>query len=341
MLTLPVFVLAMAHLIPALARQSWADRDASRWLQFVLPVLWFVDESHDRGRRHEPELRLGHQQCFAPEAGRGLAVCRIALLHRRSQEVGLKSGWRSYLAHPRIARFRRRMAPQLRFLRDRLSPTGRLGLHLTMGALIIIAATWCFGGIVEDLLTGDPLTVVDRRVANWFHERATPAVTRVAIMTTFLGSPPFLTGASLATALLLAWRRCWQRLLSFALTMGGGMLLLLMLKALFHRQRPPFESPLMTLTSYSFPSGHVMGSTLFCGSIAFIVASNLKAWRWRVLVFLLGFLFVLLIALTRVYLGVHYLSDVLGAMTAGLAWFVSCVTAVEVYRRGPDKAEGS
>lgn len=263
----------------------------------------------------------------------GVVLMVLALGWLLRHEDDLKTRWRTFLEHPRVARFRRRFALQIQFLQDRLSPTGYLGLHLTIGALIISVATWCFGGIVEDLLTGDPLTVIDQQVANWFHEHATPVVTKAAIVITFLGSPLFLGGTSLATALFLTWRRWWHRLLALVLTMGGGTLLIILLKTVFHRQRPIFENSLITLTGYSFPSGHVMGSTLLCGSIAFIVASSSKTWRWRVLSILSAFHFVLLIAFTRIYLGVHYLSDVLGAMAAGIAWLALCLTAAETFRR--------
>ena len=193
--------------------------------------------------------------------------------------------------------------------------------------------------MVEDLLTGDPLISIDVLVAAWFHECATPRVTNVAILITSIGSPPFLGGASLATALFLAWRRWWHRLLALGLTMGGGTLLIILLKTIFHRPRPIFENPLVSLASYSFPSGHTMGSTLLAGSLAFILATSLKAWRWRVLSIFSAFLFVLLIALTRIYLGAHYLSDVLGAMAAGLLWLALCLTAVETYRRRPIKQQ--
>ena len=114
--------------------------------------------------------------------------------------------------------------------------------------------------------------------------------------------------------------------------MGGGSLLNLAIKTLFHRHRPVFENPIATLTSYSFPSGHTMGSTLFYGLLALFVAMDAERWSSRVLALLIAFLFVLLIALSRIYLGLHYLSDTMGAMAAGLAWLASCETAIEIMR---------
>jgi undecaprenyl-diphosphatase len=204
-----------------------------------------------------------------------------------------------------------------------------------VGVLTFIASGGLFGGIGADFLTGSFLTRYDTPVAEWLHAHATPVVTNAAIAITFLGSPLFLSGASLATALFLARRRCWHALLALVLTMGGGALLISLLKNIFHRPRPIFESPRATLASYSFPSGHVMGTTLFCGLIGVIIAKAVQAWRWRVWSILVGTVFVLLVAFTRIYLGVHYLSDVLGAMAAGLAWLAFSLTAVETWGRRP------
>lgn len=248
-------------------------------------------------------------------------------------ESDLKQRWQKFLERPRVAAFRRRFAPQIRFLQDRLSPQGYLGLHLTVGMVVIVLGCWWFGGIVEDLLTHDPLVVVDQQVSAWFHEHATDEVTRVARAVTFFGSTAFLTAASIAVALFFVCRRYWYRLLAFVLTMGGGGLLNVLLKHIFQRQRPVFENPLVTLSSFGFPSGHTMGSTLFYGSIALSVAMYAKHWRTRVLALLIAFLIIVLIGFTRIYLGAHYLSDVMGAMAAGVAWLAACETAVEIMRR--------
>jgi len=202
---------------------------------------------------------------------------------------------------------------------------------LTVGALVIVLACWWFGWTVEDLLTSGPLVVVDRQLANWLHGHATDAVTHAAKATTFFGSVPFLTGASVAVALFFIWQRCWYHLLTFVLTMGGGSLLDLLLKGLFHRPRPVFVG--VTQTGYGFPSGHTMGATLFYGLLGLFLATSKRPWRLRVLSLLVAFLVIVLIGFSRICLGTHYLSDVMGAMAAGIAWFASCYTAVEVLRR--------
>ena len=254
-------------------------------------------------------------------------------------ETELRRLWQTFIEQPRAAAFRRRFAPQIKFLQDRLTPGRYLRLHLTVGALIVVLACWWFGGIVEDLLTDDPLVVIDKQLALWLHQHATDALTRIAEIITFFGSTRFLTIASVATALLLLWRRYWYRFLTLVLVMGGGGLLNPVLKSVFRRSRPVFENLERVLSSYSFPSGHTMGSTLFYGLAAVLLVTFLKEWRWRVLAFFFAFAAVLLIGLTRIYLGDHYLSDVMGGIAVGTAWLALCYTAVETLRRRRDKAQ--
>jgi hypothetical protein len=104
-------------------------------------------------------------------------------------EADIRQAWVRFLQRPRMAALRRRFAPQIAFLHARLSPRSYLGLHLTLGALLLIGASWLFGGIAEDVLTGDPLTIVDVRVADWFHAHATPLLTESMLAITNLHGP--------------------------------------------------------------------------------------------------------------------------------------------------------
>lgn len=260
-------------------------------------------------------------------------------------ENAIRAYWHRLLEHPRISALRKRLAPQLEFLKNRLTPGGYLGLHLTLGGLAIILTCWWFGGIAEDLLENDSLVQIDQEVSVWLHGSATPGLTQAARWFTLLGSSGFLTPATFAVAAWLGWRRSWQRLLTWTLVMGGGILLNLALKALFQRPRPVFEHPFVALSDYSFPSGHTMGATLFYATLALFVILHVKSWRLRFLAPLLATFLILLVAMTRVYLGAHYLSDVLAAMAAGGAWLAVCATAVETIwvakRIGSGNAESS
>jgi membrane-associated phospholipid phosphatase len=107
-------------------------------------------------------------------------------------------------------------------------------------------------------------------------------------------------------------------------TVPSGMVLNALTKLAFQRARPSFDNPILTLSSYSFPSGHVAAATLFYGVLAALLIAKTSEWRWRVLILLVAIVLVALVALTRMYLVVHYLSDVMAAFAQALAWLALC-----------------
>lgn len=282
---------------------------------------------------HVAERWIGHASVIV--GGALLLVIALVWLWRWlvRHESGIKRQWMDLLNRPRLIALRRRFAHQLAFVQARLSPEGYLGLHLTLGALVLIGATWLFGGIAEDIVDKDPLVIVDTQVAAWLHARATPLLTTFMLVITHLHSTLAVSIIAFVVALLLLYRRSWYWLLALVLAVPGGMLLNVLLKLAFHRTRPAFDNPILTLRTYSFPSGHTMAATVLYGVLAALVVSKIQTWRWRVLAILVACFMILLVGFSRIYLGAHYLSDVLGAMAEGLAWLALCLTAVETVRR--------
>lgn len=113
----------------------------------------------------------------------------------------------------------------------------------------------------------------------------------------------------------------------------GGMLLNVWLKAVFQRARPHFDDPLLVIDSYSFPSGHTMAATVFYGALAAIIFTRVTDWRWRCVIIFGATFMIALVGFTRIYLGVHYLSDVAAAMIEGAAWLTISLTAFQTVRR--------
>lgn len=246
-------------------------------------------------------------------------------------ETGIQQAWFGFLQRPYVDGLRHRFAPQIAFVQARLSPQSYLGLQLTTGATVLIGASWLFGGITEDVLTGDPLTLVDLQVAQWFHAHSAALLTQAMLAFTHMHDPLPISVAALVMAACLAWKRNWYWLLCVSMTVPFGMLLNVSMKYAIHRVRPSFDNPLLVLTSYSFPSGHVAAATLFYGVVAAMLITRIKAWRWRVMVVLVAITLVALVALTRLYLGVHYLSDVLAAFAEGIAWLTLCLTGIHTF----------
>ena len=162
-----------------------------------------------------------------------------------------------------------------------------------------------------------PLSAFDLRFASWLHAQAGPWLTRVFVLLTDAHNTLGLLVLGLAICAFLVAKRRWRASVFAGITIGGGMLFNVALKLLFQRARPVFEDTLLVLDSYSFPSGHALGSTVLYGTLAVLLASHPK---WRRPVFFAAMVMVLLVALSRVYLGVHYLSDVLAGIALGVVW---------------------
>jgi membrane-associated phospholipid phosphatase len=227
------------------------------------------------------------------------------------------------------------------FVQARLSPEGLFGLHFTLGTVALVGAMWLFGGISEDLLTGDPLIQVDAFISEWFQSHPTPRFATGMQLVSELASTTTVGILSALTCSVLLWKRLWYALLGLVLAIAGGMLLNLLLKNLYGRARPGWADPLMALTDPGFPSGHTMMATLIYGFIAVYLILAIASWRWRALIAGVTVVVVFMVALSRMYLGAHYLSDVLAAMAAGTAWLALCLTAVETWHRHRDFKSGA
>lgn len=243
-------------------------------------------------------------------------------------------GWlKRQLASLPVTAAMRRFAPQLAFVRARLSRHSNVGLRLTLSVLLFIGATWLFAGVAEDVVTGDPLVDVDQAITRWFQAHATVGLSRwMQLVTDAHGTGP-ISALGLAFALYLAWRRDGYWLLTFVLVLPGGMLFNLLLKQIFHRRRPILDEPLLSLASYSFPSGHVTGATLFYGVVAAFLAARTPDPGRRLALFAAACFMVVFVGTTRIYLGVHYFSDVVAAAAWSTAWLVLWLVAVDARRR--------
>jgi membrane-associated phospholipid phosphatase len=206
-------------------------------------------------------------------------------------------------------------------------------LRLVVGASILVLSAWAFGAIAEDVVTGDPLIQLDARVSSWFDLHATPGWTHVMQFLTALGSFPVVAAVSLGIAAYF-WRRQWWSWIGLlVLTVGGSEILSFLLKHAFHRTRPHFSHPIVTLTSFSFPSGHTMAATTLYGFLAVWVLVNVQSWWLRVAAIGGAALLIALVAISRIYLGAHFLTDVAAGIAAGVAWLAISVTALGAHRR--------
>jgi membrane-associated phospholipid phosphatase len=202
-----------------------------------------------------------------------------------------------------------------------------------MAALVV--AGGLFLAIAEDVVTADPLVLLDARVANWLHARASANLTRFFLQVSLMHGVAAICAYTAALAAFLALQRDWYWVWRVVLIVPTGMLFNTVLKYAYQRIRPSFDDPLVTLNTYSFPSGHTAGATLFYGILAVVLFSRLRSYAVRAAFLAAAALLVMLVAFSRMYLGVHYLSDVVAAACAGVAWIALGLIALPQFRRRP------
>ena len=202
---------------------------------------------------------------------------------------------------------------------------------IAMGVMGVAAAA--FAVIAGSVWETAPILKQDMQVSVWLHTHGSPVFTAFLLAITQVHST---VGIPIMAAILayFVWRHgdhYW--VFSLALAVPGGLLLNVFLKHLFNRSRPSWDDPLLTLDSSSFPSGHTAGATLFYGFLAAYMVWRMKNSAARALAVLGCALMIALVGFSRIYLGVHFLSDVLAAVSISTVWLVICLIAVRAYAK--------
>lgn len=209
------------------------------------------------------------------------------------------------------------------------------GIFLLTGAMVAIAGTYAFAKFAGHVSSGRT-QAFDDTVLRWIGEHRPIALEPVILEITFLGTGTVVTMIVAVSALFLWLSRHRYSAALLLIATLGGILLNNLLKAGFGRPRPQiFEWSSHALSS-SFPSGHAMSAAVVYGTVAYL-AARLQRKHWhRVLTMVGAALVILAIGGTRLYLGVHYPSDVLAGIIIGLAWAGFCMAtleAIQVYAR--------
>ncbi|HEV2233337.1 MAG TPA: phosphatase PAP2 family protein [Terriglobia bacterium] len=220
---------------------------------------------------------------------------------------------------------------------------GKLGLFLVAGILAASTSLFFFGWLAEEMLEADTAHF-DAVVRTAIHGFASPPLTSAMEVFSILGSvAPIVALTVLTIALFIYFHRPRAAAL-LAIAMTGAAVLDEVLKFAFHRPRPVAffgTSP----GSYSFPSGHALGSMCFYGALALILSSRIASRAARVFLYLGAILLVSAIGISRIYLGVHYPSDVIAGYLAAIVWVGAVGIAQELIRRrganGPERMGGA
>jgi membrane-associated phospholipid phosphatase len=179
------------------------------------------------------------------------------------------------------------------------------------------------------------LASIDGSILEWLHRHATPAGMVICVAISHLGSPLAMTLLAFAGAFALAALGEWIVLSGWVAAFSGAALLDRWLKVAIHRPRPAYAAALLHHPTWSFPSGHAMGSLVGYGMLAYVMVLPAGGGPRRTKIWIVAgaALLIAAIGMSRLYLGVHYLSDVLGGYAAGMLWLSLCIVVVEMARR--------
>jgi undecaprenyl-diphosphatase len=188
-----------------------------------------------------------------------------------------------------------------------------IGLAIAVGFLLF------FGWLASEVFEGET-HLFDETVRNFIHGLSTPTLTALMKFVSFLGSPLLLVIVGVVVVGVMFYLKLRRDAILFLITMGGEIALDLALKPFYGRVRPePFFGYALP-ASYGFPSGHALGSLCFYGILASILAGHVSDMRAKLAIAISAFVVVFFIGLSRIYLGVHYPSDVVAGYSVGLFW---------------------
>jgi membrane-associated phospholipid phosphatase len=251
---------------------------------------------------------------------------------RLSKSV-LKSAKTAIVEDPGVRKLVARYPRFFGFMKRRVTADEKFGLGLTFGLAVTGLLAYIFFGVAQDLIGHNPLIQSDLRVVHIIQIFRTPGLNRFMLFMTDIGDWQMVAAGLVAIGALFVLQRRIHSLYILAFSVAGGEALVWTLKHLFSRQRPPLVDALTTESGYSFPSGHGFVAFSFYGLAAYFIWRSLRS-RWLKAASIVGGLAVVLtIGISRIYLGVHWASDVLASWALGAAWLAALITSLEIRER--------
>ena len=220
-----------------------------------------------------------------------------------------------------------------RSVKNRLDPAQRYGLRVTLIAIATVLVAVPFAYLLLEVVRHGPFTRFDETTAGDLHARVVdkPALIDALQFLSWLGKPLWL-GIAIAAGALFVYSRGRRRLAVYlAVTAIGGGLVDSAVKLIVNRPRPVLDEPIAVAWGKSFPSGHAMSSTVTYGALLLALLPAIPR-RFRLTAFGATVSLVLAIGLSRLMLGVHFVSDVLGGYILGLAWLSGSTAAFSIWR---------
>ena len=207
-----------------------------------------------------------------------------------------------------------------------------VGIFIVGGALLAIGGAWAFAGIASYVRAGATQRF-DERIMHWMATHQTPTRRMVMADITELGTGVVVMMVVAVAALFLWLTRHKHSAALLLVATSVGIVINSFLKDVFHRDRPAIFDWGTEVFSSSFPSGHAMSAAIVYGTVAYLAARLQRTHVARTLTIGAALILILLIAFSRIYLGVHYPSDTLAGLLVGLAWAAFCMASLEAIQK--------
>jgi membrane-associated phospholipid phosphatase len=214
------------------------------------------------------------------------------------------------------------------------------GLQLTIGIAGAGLFLFLFLAVVQDLIATDPLVQSDLRVMSLLQGLRSPAFDQVMVFVTFLGNWQLVFSGAALVAIYLSFSARWASIAALAVSLAGGEALVWATRYLLARPRPDLANALVVAQGPSFPSGHAFVAFSFYGLAAWLVIERTTT-RWgKLLVAVLALVGIATLGFSRVFIGVHWPSDVLASFALGACWLTLIVTALNIARANGFEGDG-
>jgi undecaprenyl-diphosphatase len=225
------------------------------------------------------------------------------------------------------ARRRRDWEPLAARIWSRVAPGWLFSLSAAAGLSGIALGAMVTGAVVDDVTDGDGVAVLDRPVAAFVAGHRSGALTVVMRAASAAGDPVALAGVTVAAGVLASvlWRGWWPVMVA-AVTTAGGAVLTLVFKEVLGRPRPPLAGAVAAADGYAFPSAHAAVAVAALGVLAYLGTAHLRSWAGRVAAWAAAAALAALVGISRVYLGVHWTTDVIGGWAFGACWLAVVIT---------------
>lgn len=217
------------------------------------------------------------------------------------------------------------------FVRSRFSRHEKFGLILSFGMSVTIFFLFIFFGILQDYIGHDALIRADTRIINLIYLLRSSTLNNIMLFFTNLGTWQIVFIGVFVVSFLLFALNLLPYLFALIISVIGGEVSIGVIKYLVQRPRPPSISALVLEKGFSFPSGHSLVAFSFYGFLSYIIYRISHKKTWKILSISAGMFIIAMIGFSRVYLGIHWPSDVLASFALGAAWLSALITMLEIY----------